>query len=174
MKLLLLAIFCIAVYNVRSQSIFLDKKDPFSKTRTIIANPMPLVSVSGVNILQAEPQVVIDGADTSFEVNFITPGINVSIDVKEKLPDTCMLMDNNNNVYAASVINHSTAFVMGRQYENYTCLFSKTDFARIIGSIVTDIKISTSNGHGGVFHVDKKCQVNIAKQAKIILQRLNT
>ncbi|MEP6845178.1 MAG: hypothetical protein ABI861_04215 [Panacibacter sp.] len=158
--------------KANSQKIFLDKNDPFTKTRTISTDLNSLYRVASTNILQVQSQIEIKN-DTiiTYRLNFITPALPVNIEVKDSLPNECMLNDDEGNIYNGRLHNETTAFLLGKNYQSYACSFSKDDFYKIVSINITDVKIISSSGKGGLFHIDKKAQDKISIQGKILLDK---
>lgn len=150
------------------QKIFSDTKDPFTNLRTLSTTLSPLYKVGFTNILQVQTSICLQNDSIiSCTLSFITPEVAINIDkVDSTQKDICLLKDEAGNIYSGKVSSSGSAL----GYSSYVCTFTRTDFLKLMDSEITDVKITTITGKGGLFPIDKKLGDNIANQIKVVLK----
>jgi hypothetical protein len=140
--------------NTLCQKIFSDTKDPFTNLRTRSTTLSPLYRAGFTNILQVQTSIGIQNDSIiSCYFSFLTPEVSVKIDRTDStLKDICLLKDEVGNIYTGKVTSSGSAI----GYNSYVCSFTKTDFLKLMESQISDVKITTTSGKGGLFPIDKK------------------
>ena len=175
MKNIIAFVFLLNSTTTFGQKIFTDSKDPFTNARTISTTLEPLYRVGFTNILQVQTSVTIQNDSiTSYNFTFIVPATSYQIEkIDSSLKDLCLIKDQSGNIYTGKVTSSVSAAVLGSMYNSFACIITKEDFLKLRDVKLTDIKITTTGGNGGLFPIDKKRQDNIANQIKVLLKRLN-
>jgi len=168
----LLAGILVGIQNTYAQKIFSDTKDPFTNVRTISSTLDPLYKVGFTSILQVQTSItILNDSISSYTLSFLVPGVSYQTDkVDSSLKNICLLKDETGNIYTGNVISSVSTNVLETPYDLYGCVFKDEDFAKLILAKVSDIKITTTFGKGGLFQIDKKRQDVIGKQIKVILK----
>jgi len=172
MKNIIALVFVLSSVPTFGQKIFTDTKDPFTNIRTVATTLDPLYRVGFTNILQVQSSITIQkDSITSCNFAFIVPAISYQIDkIDSSLKDICLIKDELGNIYTGRVTSSVTAAVLSSMYNTFACTFTKEDFIKLKEVKITDIKITTTGGKGGLFPIDKKRQDNIANQIKALFK----
>ena len=172
MKNIIAFILLLNIANTFGQKIFTDTKDPFTNIRTVSTTLDPLYRVGFTNILQVQTSVTIQNDSiTSCNFALIVPAVSYQIEkIDSSFKDVCLFKDESGNIYLGKVTSSVSTAVLGSTYNLFTCVFTKEDFLKLMNAKITDIKITTTGGKGGLFPIDKKRQDNIANQIKTLLK----
>lgn len=172
MKKIIIFLLLLIAGNTFGQKIFSDTKDPFTNIRTVSTTLDPLYRVGFTNILQVQTSITIQNDSiTSCNFAFIVPGLSYETEkIDSSLKDICLLKDESGNIYTGKVTMSVSTTVLGSLYNSYACVFTKDDFSKLMNAKISDVKITTVRGKGGLFPIDKNRQDNIAKQIKAVLK----